>query len=153
MPIRVPQIEAVIPDGITTQAAFRRWATSDDFPSQGRFAFFHGAVWMDLTMEHAFSHSLVKSEINSVLAVLVKQDDSGLYFPDGMLLSNLDAGLSTVPDGVFVSHESFARGAVRRVGGMAGDFVELLGSPDMTLEVVSKSSVEKDTVELVDLYW
>ena len=70
-----------------------------------------------------------------------------------MLLSNLDAGLSTVPDGVFVAHESFARGAVRRVGGTAGDFVELLGSPDMTLEVVSKSSVEKDTVELVELYW
>lgn len=153
MPIRVPQIEAVIPDGITTQEAFRRWAASDDFPSQGRFGFFHGAVWMDLTMEHAFSHNLVKSEFTTVLSTLVKGEDIGLYFSDGMLLSNLDAGLSTVPDGAFVSHESFERGAVRRVGGTGGDFVELLGSPDMVLEVVSKSSVEKDTVDLMDLYW
>jgi Uma2 family endonuclease len=31
--------------------------------------------------------------------------------------------------------------------------VELEGTPDMVLEVVSPSSVQKDTVELRDLYW
>jgi Uma2 family endonuclease len=153
MPIRVPQIEAVIPDGITTQAAFRRWAVSDDFPSQGRFAFFDGALWMDLSLEYAFSHNMVKSEFAAVLSTLVTNGDIGLYFMEGMLLSNVDAGLSTVPDGAFVSHESFERGAARRVGGTGEDFVELLGSPDMVLEVVSKSSVEKDTADLVELYW
>jgi Uma2 family endonuclease len=151
MPIRVPQIEAVIPDGITTQKAFRRWVTSDDFPRRGRFAFFDGDLWVDLAPEYAFSHNRVKGEFVAVLSTLV--DDDGLYFSEGMLLSNLDAGLSTLPDGMFVSHESCERGAVRRAGVTDGDFVELLGSPDMVLEIVSPSSVEKDTVDLLELYW
>ena len=82
---------------------FRRWATSEEFPDQGRFAFLNGNVWMDLTMEHAFSHNQVKGAINAALTVLVQQEDIGLYFPDGMLLSNTEAALSTVPDGVFVT--------------------------------------------------
>src|SRR5207245_883200 len=32
------------------------------------------------------------------------------------------------------------------------DSLELIGSPDMVLEVVSPTSVEKDTVRLVELY-
>ena len=34
-----------------------------------------------------------------------------------------------------------------------GGYVELDGSPDMVLEVVSDSSVEKDIDVLMDLYW
>ena len=33
------------------------------------------------------------------------------------------------------------------------DSIEVFGSPDMTLEVVSPTSVEKDTVDLRRLYW
>jgi Uma2 family endonuclease len=154
MPIVVPQIDATIPDGITDLDAFRRWAKSDDFPRRGRFAFLNGNVWMDLTMEQAFSHNQVKGAINAVLTLLVEREDVGMHFPDGMLLSNPDAGLSTVPDGVFVSHEAFETGAARGIeGATEGDFIELTGSPDMVLEVVSKSSEEKDTVDLPDVYW
>jgi Uma2 family endonuclease len=32
-------------------------------------------------------------------------------------------------------------------------FMELEGTPDMVMEIVSKSSVEKDTVLLRELYW
>ena len=153
MAIIVPQIETIIPDGITDLETFRRWATSEEFPDQGRFAFLNGNVWMDLTMEHAFSHNQVKGAINAALTVLVQQEDIGLYFPDGMLLSNTEAALSTVPDGVFVMHDRFSSGAMNGVEGAEGDFVELIGTPDMVLEVVSKWSEEKDTVDLFDLYW
>jgi Uma2 family endonuclease len=152
MPIRVPEIDAVIPDGITTQEAFRRWATSDDFPNRGRFAFLKGALWMEPTMERGNSHNQVKAAVNAVLTMLVDREDIGLYFPDGMLVSNLEAGLSTVPDGAFVRHEAFERGAVHRIGS-GDDYVELVGMPDMVLEVISPSSVQKDTVDLPDLYW
>jgi Uma2 family endonuclease len=33
------------------------------------------------------------------------------------------------------------------------DSLEVVGSPDMTLEVVSPTSVDKDTVQLRRLYW
>src|SRR5437868_15466608 len=153
MAIIVPQIETIIPDGITNLETFRRWATSEEFPDQGRFAFLNGNVWMDLTVEHAYSNNLVKTEISRVVSTIVQEADSGQFFSDGMLLSNTDAGLSTIPDGVFVAHGTVERGGVRRIEGPEGDFVELIGTPDMVLEVVSKWSEEKDTVDLFDLYW
>src|SRR5437870_5026520 len=110
MAIVVPQIEATIPDGITDLEAFRRWAASDEFPQQGRFAFLNGNVWMDLTMENALTHNAVKTEISRVLATVVKQTGAGRYLSDGMFLSNPDVGLSAVPDGVFVAHETFESG-------------------------------------------
>jgi Uma2 family endonuclease len=39
------------------------------------------------------------------------------------------------------------------IEGVDSGYVELEGSPDMVLEVVSDSSVEKDTQFLRDLYW
>ena len=153
MPIVVPQIDATIPDGITDLESFRRWARSDEFPEKGRFAFLNGYVWMEVTMEMAFSHNQVKTEFCAKLATLVKERQLGRFFSDGMLLTNLDAGFSTMPDGLFGSFRSFEKDLIRGFGTDEHDFVELVGSPDMVLEVVSKSSVEKDTVDLVDQYW
>jgi hypothetical protein len=42
---------------------------------------------------------------------------------------------------------------VRLIVGKDGGFVELQGSPDMVLEVLSASSEEKDTVLLKAAYW
>lgn len=153
MPILVPQIDAVIPDGISNLRAFRRWACSEEFPEQGRFAFFNGNVWMDLSMEQGYSHNQVKAEIGAEIRFLVKRQDTGLFLTDGMLLTNIEANLSTIPDGIFVSHESFRCGAVQKKGGEEEDFVELVGTPDMVLEVLSTSSVEKDSTILLELYW
>lgn len=153
MPIVVPQIDATIPDGINDLDSFRRWARSDEFPERGRFAFLNGNFWLDLTMEMALSHNQVKGEFARVLMSLIKDKKLGWFFPDGMLYSNVEADFSTMPDGLFVSLESFERDAVKRFRNEDSDYVELVGTPDMVLEVVSKSSIEKDTVDLVDLYW
>jgi Uma2 family endonuclease len=70
------------------------------------------------------------------------------------LLSHPGADLSTEPDGTFVSWAALETGRIRLVEAEGnGDFVELEGTPDMVLEVVSSSSVRKDTVELRDRYW
>jgi Uma2 family endonuclease len=153
MPITVASLDATIPDGITSLDAFRRWAQTDEFPRRGKFAYFRGALWVDSNMEYAFSHNFVKSEFARVIGNLLHEYDLGEYFTDGMLLTDLDVGYSTIPDGIFVSHERFADGSIRGVGTAAPDFSELIGAPDMVLEIVSRASVHKDKDEYLELYW
>ncbi|MCY2992276.1 MAG: Uma2 family endonuclease [Planctomycetota bacterium] len=141
-----------IPDRIVDLDSFRRWARSDDFPERGRFSHLQGEVWVDLMPEQLFTHNQVKVEYASVIFGLLKADRRGRFFGDRTLVSHLDAGLSTEPDGTFVSYESLQRGRVQLIEGGEG-FLELEGAPDMVLEVVSTSSVRKDTVVLRELYW
>lgn len=55
------------------------------------------------------------------------------------------ADLSNEADGMFVSWESFESGRIRLVANTDdGDGIEMRGAPDWVLEVVSKSSEEKD---------
>src|SRR5262249_33469013 len=77
----------------------------------------------------------------------------GRYLPDGMLLRNSEADLSTEPDGMFVSYDALRTGRVKRVEGDSPGWFQLEGTPEMVLEVVSVSSVDKDTNVLRDLYW
>jgi Uma2 family endonuclease len=88
-----------------------------------------------------------------VLGGLVKASQSGRFFHDRTFLSNPDADLSTEPDGLFASYDTLRTGRVRPVEGAEEGYVELEGTPDMVLEVVSASSVTKDTVRLRELYW
>ena len=77
----------------------------------------------------------------------------GRYFPDGALGGNAEADFTSQPYGTFVSREALATGRVRLVEGVKDRYLELEGSPDMVLEVISDSSVKKDTVLLCNLYW
>ena len=142
-----------IPPGIKDLDSFRRWAKSDAFPARGRFSFLDGLLWVDLSMEQLYTHNQVKGEVSRVLLSLVRETGQGLFLPDGMLLSNPGVNLSTVADGVFVSFAALQNGRVRQVPGSRAGFVELEGSPEMVLEVVSDSSVEKDLERLPPLYW
>ena len=142
-----------IPARVTDLDSFRRWAQSDDFPETGRICYLNGEVWVDMSKEQFFSHNQVKGEFNVVLGGLTKQERLGRYVPDGMLLSSDQADLSCQPDGAFFSFECLRTGRVKLIEGVREGFVELQGSPDMVLEVVSTSSVEKDTVLQPDLYW
>jgi len=141
-----------IPDGVTDLASFRHWAYSDDFPTKGRISFLNGEVWVDMSPENLFSHNQVKGEFASVLATLVKSKRLGRYFHDRTLLSHIVAGLSTEPDGLFISYATLNSGRINLVGEVE-DSIELEGSPDMVLEVLSKTSTKKDMVVLRDLYW
>jgi Uma2 family endonuclease len=101
-------------------------------------------------MERA-AHNQVKTKIGAVLTLLAEQTVAGTFFGDRMLLTNVDAALSTEPDGMFLSYTAIKTGHVILEDG--GDSLEVEGSPDMVLEVISPSSVHKDTVILRDLYW
>lgn len=141
-----------IPAGITDFDAFRQWAHSDDFPEQGRIAFLDGTLWIDLAMEQAFSHNDVKHEVVSILRGVARAAQVGRYFGDGMRLSHPQATLSTDPDGLFFFFTTLQTGRLRQVSGTRGGVVEFEGTPDMVLEVVSDTSVEKGTRTLPTLY-
>src|SRR5437868_4478342 len=106
-----------IPKSITDLASFRRWAYSDSFPEQGRISYLKGEIWVDLSMEQLFSHNQVKAQYGMVLGGLAASGGRGYYFPDGALLSNPEADLSTEPDGLFVSYEAIRTGRVRLIKG------------------------------------
>jgi Uma2 family endonuclease len=138
------------PESVHDLESFRQWVIADDFPEKARVSYLDGKFWVDLPMERA-EHNICKKEFINVLSALVKSEDSGIDFIDGMLLSNLEAGLSTMPEYMFIATETLEPGLAKLVRG--DDSVEVIGSPDMTLEVVSPTSVEKDTVDLRRLYW
>lgn len=144
--------EVSIPAWVVDHDSFRRWARSEDFPQRGQVCFLKPRVWVDMSKEQIFSHNQAKGELAIVLGSLVKSERLGRFFHDNVLFSNVKAGLSCSPDGLFVSKASFAQGRVRLVRGARGGYVELEGTPDMVLDVVSTSSQKKDTVILFDSY-
>jgi Uma2 family endonuclease len=141
------------PADITDLESFRRWARSDSYPRRGWFAYLNGVLWVDLSMEQLYKHNRVKTRITTALDTLTVACNLGDFFSDRVLLSNSRVNLSTEPDGSFCSWEAFRQGRIRMVDGATHGHVELEGAPDMTLEVVSDSSVRKDNELLRELYW
>lgn len=141
-----------IPDWVRDQASFRAWATSEEFPAQGRFAFLQGQLWVELSPEEIFTHNLVKAQFTSVFTALVRRRSRGYFLADGMLYRHAVAGLSTVADGLFVSFERIESGEVTLVQ-KPGGFLEVEGAADLALEIVSPTSVRKDTMVLKELYF
>jgi Uma2 family endonuclease len=143
-----------IPEGVhRSLASFRQWAHSDTFPQTGRICYLNGEVWVDMSKEQFFSHNQIKTEYAVVLGGLAKANRLGRYVSDGMLISHVVANFSTQPDGAFLSYESLQSDKIRLVEGVREGNVELEGTPDMALEVVSAGSVVKDTETLRELYW
>ena len=149
----VDDMSVTVPQEVSDLASFRRWLHAEEFPEQGRISYFQGKVHVDMSKEQIFSHNQVKNEIAYTLTGLAKRKKDGRCFPDGIFVAHLTADLSCQPDGVFVSRSSLDAGRVRLIEGVHEGFVEIEGSPDMVIEVVSRSSVLKDTETLLDLYW
>lgn len=142
----------IIPAWVIDLESYRRWAHSDEFPETGRICYLNGEVWVNMSKEQVFSHVLVKTRIAAVLSELVEGGSLGLFLGDGVMLSNVAADFATNPDAVFVATEGL-QDRVRLLEGREGGFVELEGTPDMVLEVISTSSVRKDTQVLRKAYW
>jgi len=143
-----------IPRNATRLAGFRSWAHSDRFPERGRVSFVNGELLVDMSPEELETHNKVKEAILRCLGNLNEDHDWGELFADGALLTHAGANLSTEPDGTFVTWEALKTGRVKYAPrrNRAGEFIEIQGSPDWLLEVVSAFSVTKDTKILPGLY-
>jgi Uma2 family endonuclease len=143
-----------IPESAFTHAGFRAWATSGDVPEHVRTAFIDGEVHLDMSNEEYETHILVKGEITRAIMNLNRERQLGKFYPDGGLVTNEAAGVSNNPDASFVTWEGIEAGRVQLVPreGEPGQYVEMVGTPDWVLEVVSRSSVQKDTTRLRQAY-
>jgi Uma2 family endonuclease len=147
-PIRIPAEAADL-------AGFRAWTTSEAFPEKWRASYFHGEIVLEMGPEETETHNKVKGAVHYTLMNISRKSRLGTLYIDGVQLSNKAADLSTVPDAIFVKRASLRSGRVRRVPrkGRTGEYTELEGTPDLVVEVVSRSSYKKDTKDLPGLYF
>jgi Uma2 family endonuclease len=154
MPTMITEtVELTIPEWVRDIDSFRRWTDEPDFPETGTIWWLCGKVWADKSQEQLYTHNGIKTELTRVLAAIAKTERIGRYHTDGVLVSNYAADISGNPDGLFISNETLASDRIRRIEGAEGGFVEVQGSPDMVLEVVSNSSVKKDLKTLRRAYF
>lgn len=133
---------------------FRAWSRSDDFPEVGRIAFLGEEIYVDMSPERLDTHNAVKTEVMRVTANVNVEGDLGKIYSDRTRLVNEVAGLSNEPDGCFAKWESFESVRIRQVPSetQEGDYVELEGSPDWVMEIVSPASEKKDATVLKEKY-
>lgn len=143
--------DITIPGWVVDLSTFRRWADSEDYPQAGRVAYLDGVIYVDPSMEELLTHNQVKGAFAVAIAHLLGPTPVGMYAFDCMLLTNPDAGLATEPDGLFFFWQTVQTNRLQMIDGKDG-IVELLGAPDMVLEVVSKRSITKDNKTLRNLY-
>jgi Uma2 family endonuclease len=143
-----------IPAGIVDLESFRQWARSDAFPTRGKLTWCGGVLWVDTQMEQLFSHNLVKAEVAFVLTGLVRAERLGYLCIDRMRFSHPDHDVSSEPDVMFIAYDTLRSGRIREIPPADGEgCIELEGTPNMVLEVVSASSVPKDTEQLREFYY
>lgn len=147
------------PEGTTFPAwvhdlpSFNRWCESAEFPETGRISYIQGDVWMDMSMEELLTHNQLKVVIASELQSMVRALAMGYLFGDGARFRNTDADLSVEPDAIFASFDAIRSGRAVLTEGAEDGYMYVEGSPEWVLEVVSNSSVRKDTVDLPPVYF
>jgi Uma2 family endonuclease len=143
----------VVPTSATTLAGFRAWSSSDAFPETGTITFAGGEIIIDMSPERIHSHGEVKAEVCHVVGKVIRDGDRGKLYLDRIRFVHVDAGVSNEPEALFVSWEALTEKRVIKVPTKdQKDFIEFEGTPDWVLEIVSPSSVVKDTVILLERY-
>ena len=132
-----------IPPGIHSLVGFRRWLHSDDFPEKLKAHFIQGNIYLDMSQEAIQTHVLVKKAVYQKLPNLIDEEDLGEFYTDGILLTNRRARISNKPDGLAALWETIESGRVQFIT-KKGIELEMQGTPDWIMEIVSSSSVTKD---------
>ena len=143
-----------LPRRARTHAGFRRWITSEGFPEKVSPTFVDGEIWLSMSPESLETHNKVKGELTSALIRLIRERDLGESYCDRALFSNVAARVSTEPDFLFVSWAAFESGRVTltRRKQRRDEFIEIVGIPDLVVEILSDSTIRKDKVRLRAAY-
>jgi len=136
-------------------ASFRRWTLSDEFPTIGRIDYVAGNIEIDLTCRSLWRHSSLKTFLGGEMGTQTKGAGS-VFIGETRLVSSC-GDFSTEPDILYVSWDSLrSRRVICQPSANprdALDQMELEGGPDLIVEVISPSSVSKDTERLPPLYF
>jgi Uma2 family endonuclease len=133
---------------------FCRWVGSSRLPEKASIQFIDGVIEVDMNPEEIFSHGSPKKAVTVGLDLWTGGENLGEVFIDRTLLVNADAGLAVEPDVMFCRWETLesGRAQLRETQPGSGRYVELVGTPDLVVEIISRSSVTKDTVTLKQRY-
>lgn len=132
----------VVPYGVSDLDDFVDWTHAPEFPADANVLYFDGNILLDDSMERAL-HSAIKSAISASIRVWSEQHVPGIVYIDSMRFMHRDADLSSEPDVIFVSEASLNNNEVILADGDAS--LEVQGSPDIVVEIISASSNNKDT--------
>ena len=132
-----------VPRSAHTLAGFRKWVLSDALPEKLRVTFIRGEIYLDMSKEAIRTHAAVKTAVAGAMFNLNQVADFGDLYINGVLVTNVPAEVSNNPDMVGVFWDSLEAGRVRYVAKKEHE-MEIEGSPDWVLEIVSKSTVVKD---------
>lgn len=143
-----------IPPRVKDLAAFCRWVQSRQFPEKARASYIAGEIAVDRSPEEAFSHNTPKTAVTIAVGNWVDYHDLGQIFADGMMLVNETADIANEPDLMFCRWETLASGRaeLKETRPGSGRSMALVGTPDLVVEIVSRSSVTKDTITLKKRY-
>ncbi|HEV3383721.1 MAG TPA: Uma2 family endonuclease [Gemmata sp.] len=143
-----------VPVWVIDHASFLKWIRSGAVPEGLRLGYINGHVWIDTMTERAYVHNRLKAWITSILLPLIEDNNLGAFYTDGMLYTCETEQFSTVPDGIFASQKTIDSGGIQLTGGARGHRdTELIGTPDLMIEVVSDNSEDKDMEWLMSKYW
>ena len=143
-----------VPATTLRHSGFREWIKSSEFPEGVRATYASGQVFVEMSPEATETHNKVKLAISTDLLQLVRSERLGEAYADGTLLTHVGAAISTEPDFLFATWEAFESGRLRLIekANRHDDYIELEGTPDLVVEIVSDSSARKDHERLPRLY-
>jgi len=146
--------ELRVPAWVVDHPSFLKWFRSGGVPEDTRIGYIDNQVWAENMAERAFAHNKLKTRIARTLDALVEEHNLGVFFGDGMAFTSEEGGFTSVPDAIFACQQTVDSGRVRLTGGRRShQDTELVGQPDLVVEVVSDSSEYKDTEWLMANYW
>lgn len=133
---------------------FRAWTRSDEFPEKSNITYVDGRLEIDMSPQRINRHAEVVAAIVRRLTEISEREDEGIVNDQCSRVVLLDQETSCEPDIVYVSYESLR---TRRVVEESrdeefDDGLELVGPPDVVVEVVSKYSTAKDLKLLYDAF-
>jgi len=144
------------PPGANTLEGFSNWVYSEDFPDQGKITFIDDRIIIDMSPERYETHVKLKTIITRILDTIVEEDDLGEFYADGGRIKSPDGGVSNEPDAIFATWATLESGKLAppqdQEQAQEGKHVDLVGTPDWVCEVLSDSSVKKDTKDLREAY-
>ncbi len=142
-----------IPAGIRGLRDFQRWVLSASFPERGRIDFISGKIEVDMSPEQFFSHGGPKEALARTLGALNFELKLGYLRVENTRVTSISAGLSAEPDLIFLSKARLEQQEITFTSSKADAFLEVQGGPDVVVEIVSPSSVIKDTRRLPASYF
>jgi Uma2 family endonuclease len=139
-----------VPVWVNNLDRFREWSHSEEFPNSSKILYFDGNIFVDDDMERLL-HTTIKAAISRSIGNWSEQHLPGLVCIDSMRFMHRTSDLSSEPDIVFITDESLTSGKARVADGDAS--LEIEGSPDLIVEIISPTSSHKDEQILRKKYW